>query len=167
MMFEGLDFNDPEWTRMHGGYRVPYDARPALRALEKGDPSAWDELWTELHHQGDLGEASYAAVPHLVRIHEQRALPEINTYLMAAVIEMERLRVSNPDLPAKLAAGYHAAWRRLVTAGIKDLAVSDEPGLVSSVLGVIAIGKRLPYLGHIAACYAEDKRQAMLDRYLT
>jgi hypothetical protein len=24
---------------------------------------AWDELWNELHHQRDVGEASYAAVP--------------------------------------------------------------------------------------------------------
>jgi len=31
--------------------------------------AAWEELWEELHHQSNVGVASYAAVPELVRIH--------------------------------------------------------------------------------------------------
>lgn len=55
---------------MEGGYRLPYDPRPALDRLATVDvAAAWAELWQELYHQGDVGEASYAAVPELVRLH--------------------------------------------------------------------------------------------------
>lgn len=66
MSFNGMDFDDIGWAGLLGGYRVPYDPRNALRRLEGGDAeAAWQELWAELYHQGDVGEASYAAVPHL------------------------------------------------------------------------------------------------------
>ena len=60
-----MEFDDPRWDSLQGGYRVPYDPRKALSALERGKEteSAWQELCTELYHQGDVGEASYAAVP--------------------------------------------------------------------------------------------------------
>ena len=63
-----LSLDDPRWQQFTGGYRAPYDASPALPALFSGSVRAelWDELFEELHHQGDLGPASYAAVPHIV-----------------------------------------------------------------------------------------------------
>lgn len=63
-----LQFDDARWRSYKGGYRVPYDASLALRRLlaEGPDDELWDELWSELHHQGDLDQASYAAVPWLV-----------------------------------------------------------------------------------------------------
>jgi hypothetical protein len=68
-----LDFDDSRWKGLKGGYRIPYDPRPVLRNLEEGKDlsDAWSELWDELHHQGDVDVASYAAVPHLVRIHSE------------------------------------------------------------------------------------------------
>ena len=65
-----IEFNDKRWEGLKGGYKQPYDPRSALRRIEAGEPSDadWKELFDELHHQDDGGEASYAAVPHLVRI---------------------------------------------------------------------------------------------------
>lgn len=46
--------DDARWANLIGGYRVPYDPRPAIAKLDNGDRhAAWDELWNELHHQGD------------------------------------------------------------------------------------------------------------------
>jgi hypothetical protein len=69
-----LPLEDPHWESMCGGYRIPYDARPALRALLAGDEQdpIWEELWEALHHQGDVGDASYAAVPWLVETQKVR-----------------------------------------------------------------------------------------------
>lgn len=77
MSIAGLDFGDERWPGLRGGYRIPYDPRSALCSLEQGKDveAAWQELSTELYHQGDVGEASYAAVPHLVRIYEQAIRP--------------------------------------------------------------------------------------------
>ena len=68
-----MDLNDARWSELKGGYRIAYDPPPALAKLERdaGDAEAWEELWNELHHQGDVGEASYASVPELVRIHRE------------------------------------------------------------------------------------------------
>ena len=52
-----MDYDDPRWEGLQGGYRVFYDPCNALRSLEnnKNVDEAWSELWNELHHQGTLG----------------------------------------------------------------------------------------------------------------
>ncbi|HEY0686085.1 MAG TPA: hypothetical protein VGD45_27325 [Steroidobacter sp.] len=62
-----MSLDDERWRQLKGGYRVTYDPSGALKLLESG-VDVWGELWDELHHQGDVDVASYAAVPHLVRI---------------------------------------------------------------------------------------------------
>src|SRR5687768_15642034 len=71
-----LPLDDKRWSSLDGGYRVPFDASVPLRQLEHAEnlQPIWDELWNELHHQGHVGVASYAAVPHLVRIARARNL---------------------------------------------------------------------------------------------
>jgi hypothetical protein len=83
-----------------GGYRTVCDPRPSLQNLESNVhlKEAWHELWEELRHQGDVGEASYAAVPHLVRIHGERKLDDWNTYALVAVIELARGKGKNPEV---------------------------------------------------------------------
>jgi len=93
-----LPLFDPKWASLLGGYRVPYDPSDALSRLEQGE-DAWDELWRELHHQGDLGEASYAAVSHLVRIAAQAHQRDWNFYGLVSTIEFERHKSSNPHCP--------------------------------------------------------------------
>lgn len=99
-----ISLDDPKWEDLAGGYKVPYDPRPAIRALEAGNSvdDAWDELWNELHHQGDVGEASYAAVPHLVRIQKAKSSVDWNIYALISTMEIERLRTSNLPLPGGL-----------------------------------------------------------------
>jgi hypothetical protein len=53
-----LPLGDPRWNELPGGYGTPFDPSDLLRRLE-GGKKAWDELWQELHHQGDVGVASY------------------------------------------------------------------------------------------------------------
>ena len=88
----GINLDDDRWTELLGGYRIPYDPRKELRSIEQDEnvEAAWSELCTNLYHQGDVGEASYAVVPHLVRIHEQRGVPDWNTYALLAMIEEAR-----------------------------------------------------------------------------
>ena len=71
---------DEQWRGLEGGYRLPLDPRPMLARLRAGDVNAWDDLWQDLHHQQDVGVASYAAVPELVSIHRERDEPDWNTY---------------------------------------------------------------------------------------
>jgi hypothetical protein len=156
------ELSDERWASLRGGYRVPYDPRPALHRLEQGDAAAWDELWNELHHQGDIGEASFAAVPCLVRIHERRGGADWNTYGIIATIELARDGAGNPQIPPDLQHCYAAAWGHLVDMGLQELITAEDATLVNSILGVVAIAKGQRTLGRIAAHFTEDERIALL-----
>ncbi|MGX5827534.1 hypothetical protein [Mesorhizobium sp. 43Arga] len=163
--FAGIDLDDERWTLFSGGYRVPYDPRKALRSLELGEDveAAWQELATELYHQGDVGQASYAAVPHLVRIHEQRGVSDWNTYALVAMIEEARQIGKNPVPTTDLREPYEQAWRRLVQIGLRELDAAEESLLVSCIIAVIAMGKRQFNLGRFAALFDEDERKRLFD----
>lgn len=159
-----LDLDDARWATFLGGYRVPYDPRGALDALEQevDVPGAWDELWNELHHQGDIGEAAYAALPHIVEIHELRGVADWNTYAIAATIELARDNPNNPAIPVELSTFYDVAWQRLVRIGLREFESATDETLVTSILAVLAIGKGLRTLGFLAVEFNEDGRRGWI-----
>jgi hypothetical protein len=158
-----LSFDDPRWSELRGGYRIPYDPRKALLSLERGTDvsAAWSELWEELHHQGDVGEASYAAVPHLVRIHAERDAIEGNTYALAVVIEQSRREHANPEMPSWLGQAYDAAWQDLVDLGLRDLRLASGDDLISPIFAALSYGKGLPMLGRMAMLTEQERKQIL------
>ena len=99
------------------------DPRPLLAQLESEQTreTAWHELWEELHHQGDVGEASHASVPHLVGIHRKRGTVDWNTYAMVAIIELARGKGNNPGVPPWLEEDYLRAIRELAEVGASEI----------------------------------------------
>jgi hypothetical protein len=85
-----LSLTDPIWRELQGGYRTPYDASKPLAQMERGE-SVWDELWNELHHQGDIGVASYAAIPQLVRIAEAQRKLDWNLYALRQQLRLSAI----------------------------------------------------------------------------
>lgn len=126
--------------------------------------AAWQELASELYHQGDVGEASYAAVPHLVRIHEGRGVPDWNTYALSAMIEEARRASQNPPLPDFVAAAYKNAWKRLMQTGLSEIETAEEPALISSILAVLAMGNGQFQLGRFAILFDENERGVFLAK---
>lgn len=133
-----ISLDDQHWRELKGGYRLVYDASVALRGLEAGNDT-WSELWDQLHHQGDVDVASYAAVPHLVRIAKAAATRDWNLYGLAGVIEAERHRKTNPPVPSWLQPEYEAALEDLVTLALKDVAQTPDASTRQAALGVIAL----------------------------
>ena len=140
-----LSLDDPRWASLHGGYRVAFDVRSALRALEIGhEPDdAWRRLWNELHHQGDVDLASYAAVPHLVRLYAARRDLNWNTYALVGIIALLAGRQGNPPVPEWLEPGFSRALHDLSELARDDLAKTDNALVVRTCLGVIALAKGL------------------------
>ena len=159
-----MDFDNSRWSNLLGGYRVPYDPRNALRKLERGEDveSVWEELWNELHHQGDVGEASYAAVPHVVRIYAVRGIRDWNAYALVAIIEEARLNGRNPELSSYLRNAYESAWHQLGEIGLRELQSAEEPTFVTSIIAVLAYWKGQPTLGSLASNFSEDERLELL-----
>jgi hypothetical protein len=152
---------------LKGGYGVPYDPRPAVKKLRQ-DPlnrEIWDELWNELHHQGDVGEASYAALPLLVEA--CRVGPrDWNFYGLVATIEVERRRSANPQLPDWLIDTYGAALRLAKDFALDDLAGATDPLVMKSAMAVVALASEARQLGALLAHLDADEIDGLLEERL-
>ncbi|QND57232.1 hypothetical protein [Mesorhizobium huakuii] len=159
--------DDIRWSGLKGGYKVIYDPRPALQklAVHYTSKSAWDELWNELHHQGDVGDASYAAVVEIARISEDHAPAYWGAYGLAATIEEARLLDDqNPPVPDWIEPHYSVAWQTLLHLALRDLATSTDDETANCALAVVALRRGRLSLARMAMC-AEDERAEMLRSY--
>jgi hypothetical protein len=159
-----LPLSDPRWKTLSGGYRIPYDASIALSRLERGE-DAWSELWEELDHQGDVGEASYAAVPHIVRIAKAQRRASWEPCALVSTIEVERHRKSNPPLPEWLATSSLHAIRDLGAFALVELEYAQDPPLVRSALGV-ALSKGLLRFGALIGCLDVSEIDEILEEQM-
>jgi hypothetical protein len=159
-----LPLDDPKWKHLAGGYRTAYDASALLGRFERGD-NVWDEVWNELHHQGDVGEASYAAVPHLVRIASLAQSRDFNLWSFISTIEIERHRKSNPPLPEWLSESYAVAWANAFRLAVRDLADATDADTIQALLGAIAIAKGNLKLGALIAHLDSSELNEILEEY--
>lgn len=150
---------DDRWANLTGGYRTKYDPRPALQKLELGSDAkaAWEELWEELHHQGDVGEASYAAVPRLVEIYRKHPTLDWNTYALVSIIELARTEPGNPAVPDWLSTHYFNAIGQLAKLGAAEFFRTDDPDAQRSVLSVMALARGLRTHAHFLINYSGDE----------
>jgi hypothetical protein len=162
-----MDFDDERWSQLLGGYRIPYDPRSALRALETETGAdlaqTWSDLWENLHHQGDVGEASYAALPAIANLVIGRGVTDWNPFALAAVIEEARYEnARNPPLPSWLERDYANAWTKLFEAALKLLPRATDASEISSLLAVLALHQGQRFLSRMALLN-EQERSNMLD----
>jgi hypothetical protein len=138
-----LSLTDKRWTELKGGYRTAFDPRPAVHKLESNvhAKEAWHELWEGLHHQGDVGEASYAAVPHIVGIYRRRQKDRWRTFGLVALIELARGRDTNPKVPSWLKQDYFQAIQDLAEIGSAEVMSENDADAVRVMLSVVAIAK--------------------------
>jgi len=146
---------------MTGGYKMLLDPRPLLQQLKDEDDTTevWKELWNELHHQGDVGDASFASVPFLVQSYRQKGVIDWNTYALVAVIELARRDGKNPDVPQWLADDYFQAIRELAETGATELFKGGNADDVRAILSVIAIQRGLRTHGSFLVKYSEEELQ--------
>lgn len=154
-----LDFDDDRWNHLTGGYKMPWDARPWLRKLEKREDTAefWYEFWGEVHHQGDVGTGSYATVPELVRIYRDRTAIDWNFYAMIATIDLARTENGNPPLPDWLKEDYFTSIRELAKIGASQIMSANDTEAKRAILSVIAISKDLRVHGKFLIEFSEEE----------
>lgn len=157
---------DARWSNMTGGYKMPFDPRPLLKRLETDSDTTevWHELWDELHHQGDIGEASFAAVPFLVRSYRNRGVLDWNTYAIVAIIELARKEGNNPDVPQWIENDYFQAIRELAEIGATEVLQAETAEDVRAILSIIAIEKGLRIHGELLLKYADDELRDIVPK---
>lgn len=154
-----ISLEDARWSSMTGGYKMPFDPRPLLKRLETDSETTqvWHELWEELHHQGDVGEASFAAVPFLVDACRKRGDLNWNTYAIVAIIELARKNGTNPDVPGWIAEDYFQSIENLAEVATTRVLRAETPEDVRAMLGIIAIAKGLRIHGRFLVDYSENE----------
>jgi hypothetical protein len=147
-----LALEDSRWAELRNGYRVTYDARPLVRRFATGNDldNCWDEIWDKLHHQGDVDTASYAALPHLIRMSGAQKR-DWNIYSYATTISLEAGREQNPAIPNFMEPGFGETMGELFELAIADLRLGVSPIMVRCILGFMAVHKRTPKLARAIA----------------
>lgn len=165
-----LNLDDPKWKTFEGGYRTPYDASILLKQFElTSDPeiinSILNELWEELHHQGDVGLASYMSVPHLIRIAKQKQIFNTNLLGLVTVIEIQRQK-NNPSLFKEYEEDYFNSLKQLIELTSFGFKQDWDLKTASAVLSAIAISKNQSKLGNaILNMDSEDIIDEFLEDY--
>lgn len=155
-----LPLTDPRWKTYSGGYGIPYDASVPLHQLftNGGSEALWKELWNELHHQGDLGEASYAAVPHLLEFARAQERLDWNVFALVAVIELERPH--NLDVPQELSESYFSSISGIPSLIANHADTSWDDLLMRSVASCLALARGQREFSRV---YLELSLQSGLD----
>src|SRR5690349_19509472 len=116
-----LSLDDPAWSKLTHAYGSASDIPALLRQLtdapgahEGWESEPWFSLWSSLCHQGDVFDASYAAVPHIVEIACEAHQPiDFGFFQLPAAIEISRNNGKGPPVPLSLGDAYQRAIARL------------------------------------------------------
>ena len=154
-----LELTDLRWPKLKSGRRTAFDVRPLLRRLASGMGTklVWEQLWDELHHQGDVDDCAYACVPHLVRIYRDSGDLDWNTYAIVGVIELARVENNNPKIPVWLEDSYHNAIKELASVGASQILSARGPGSVRGILCILALSKGLRTQAGFLINYTDDE----------
>ena len=151
------------WNELNGGYLSAYNPVKCLMQLyENVDANdSWKELWDELHHQGDVDQASYAAVPHILEIERRAKHFNWNGFALIAVIEQRRPANAAPRAGA-IADGYQKTWNSLLTVVANHLSKDWDDILTASILSCVAYSRGQ----RIIACAALELNERIARDFL-
>ena len=125
-----LPLSDKRWKTYKSGYnRVELAVTDWLRKLSCGvfKESHWDYLWDELHHQSDVGEASYAVVPYLATFARVHNRYDWHLFAFPVVVELARMDMSdNPEIPGEIRDAYYWGINELASIAVTELEEWDD-----------------------------------------
>lgn len=154
-----LSLDDPRWKTYRGGYRIEYDASIRLRKLFAGEPPGpiFDELWSQLHHQDDVGEASYAAVPYLLEYARTRPRLDWNVFGLISTIELCRTLSDNPPMPVELKDAYFQAISQSPEIAFNHSFKDWDEYLLECVVTCAALARNQRVFGRIYSEFSLEK----------
>jgi hypothetical protein len=142
-----LGLDSARWAELRTAYGAAEGVPGMLRDLDSvTNPGDWREepwfsIWSGLAHQGDVYSASFAAVPHVVRVLESapdRAGP--NYFHFPAWVEICRQRSEEP-IPEDLRDAYAKALAKLPTLAAAAAGRPWDEQMLRSVLAAVAVTK--------------------------
>jgi|SRR5436190_2142064 hypothetical protein len=165
-----MDLDNRIWATLNGGYKIPYNASRPLKklrdAIRQEDLEViFTELWDNLHHQGDVGIASYLAVPQLVSICIIKKSLDWNFIGLCSLIENCRLDGRNPELPPEYQDAYFQSlneFERYLLLNFKS--ITDQRAL-RLTLALLATVNGQPGLGRAIEILDEGSLPEFLQQF--
>lgn len=144
-----LALNDPRWANLTHAYGSAADIPALLHSLACGaEPTTspenepWFSIWSSLCHQGDVFDASYAAVPHIVAIGCVEAFPiSFNFFQFPAAVEIARATGRGPGVPDHLREAYFVAIKQIEECITRHLMHDWDQDTLLSALAAQAVAK--------------------------
>jgi hypothetical protein len=157
-----LPLEDSRWATYRGGYNgILYNAVPIIRRLQREGATNefWEHVWAELHHQGDVGEATYALVPYLIDYQSRQRELDEQLFHFCVLVDLQQPENNNPAIPSELEFSYMRALRALPVIGAEQLKRGSAEHVVMGVAAAIALAA-----GHriLARAYLEFGRDDAL-----
>jgi hypothetical protein len=172
-----LELDDPGWSNLSHAYGNAAEIQSAprtwsrdsgfgndhdtldipslLKQLESGDwirtigveAEPWGSLWSALCHQGEVYSASYAAVPHIVRIGlSEEGILDWQFFGLPTCIEIGRADGRGPSIPETLTDSYFKALRQLHEMAYKIADQNWDEVLSQVIAAALVVGKGHPEL---------------------
>jgi hypothetical protein len=113
-----LSLESSRWSELSHAYGPAIDIPPLLAMLSElptsaGDSEPWFSLWSALAHQGDVYDASFAAVPHVIEAMSTSPGEVDYVYFQfPAWVEICRKK-KGIEVPPDLSPGYFQALNTL------------------------------------------------------
>lgn len=144
-----LALGDPRWGQLSHAYGQAHDIPELLRTLAADTNPAktagsepWFSIWSSLCHQGDVYDASYAAVPHIVHLAVEAEDPiDFSFFQFPAAVEIAREQKRGPNIPLDLVDAYYGAIAALGEAIAKHRREMWDKDTLLSVLSALAVTK--------------------------
>jgi hypothetical protein len=147
-----LNLDSPVWSTLQHAYGSASDVPELLRQLEpfpksEGSVEPWFSIWSALAHQGDVYTASFAAVPHVVRIlASDPNAASLAYFQFPAWVEICRQRHAMA-VPEDLADDYFAALTRLGTLVCAVIDSAWDRDFLVCALAALAVSKGHALIG--------------------
>lgn len=141
-----LNLDDPRWNELQHAYGNASDIPGLLKQLStlpsaNGEAEPWFSLWSALAHQGDIYNASFAAVPHVVAALASDPIKADSTYFQfPAWIECCRINKKVP-IPEDLVRDYKQALSQLPQLVAEASKRPWSEDFLQCALGAIAAAK--------------------------
>ncbi len=166
-----IDLDDPCWQELSHAYGSATDIPELLRQLARVtgrkaayDSEPWFTLWSSLCHQGDVYDASYAALPHIVEIACNAKEPiDFSFFQLPAAIEIARNSGKGPLVPAGLAQAYGDALSRLAECVTLHQHEDWDERTLLSAISALAVAKRHPRVAEAVMNLDDDLITKLID----
>lgn len=165
-----MDLDNKIWSTFNGGYKIPFDASIPLKKLRstsdlKVIADIFADLWGNLHLQGDVGLASYLAVPQLVTICIDKKSFDWNFVGLCVVIEHCRQAEHNPKLPTEYNDIYFDALKKFEQYLLDNFKSIKDPTTLRLTLSLLATLNGQADLGKAIENMDEDVIQEFLEQF--